>query len=145
MMESLECQDKMRGETSSVIKSDVFYCIVVGSRSFNDYDFLCQKLDHILKNQKKICIISGGAAGADSLAKKYALEKNYIFKEFPANWKLYGNMAGLIRNRKMCEYALSQGKCGMIAFWDGQSKGTMHDINLAKEYDIDNRVIIVKC
>jgi hypothetical protein len=101
-----------------------------------------QKLDRLLMNQKKVCIISGEAAGADTLAREYAQQKGYQYEGFIPDWQSYGSMAGHIRNRKMCEYALSQGRCGMVAFWDGRSKGTRNSIKLAKELGIEHRVTL---
>ena len=46
--------------------------IVAGSRTFNDYKLLTDKLDYFLQNQKDITIISGKAKGADSLGEDYA-------------------------------------------------------------------------
>lgn len=45
---------------------------VVGSRTFNDRVFLFQQLDTLLKGYTVTAIVSGGAAGADTLAEEYA-------------------------------------------------------------------------
>ena len=47
---------------------------IVGSRTFNDYEFLFNTI-HNIEDFRIIdieCIISGGAKGADSLAEKFA-------------------------------------------------------------------------
>ena len=41
--------------------------IVAGSRTFDDYTLLKEKLDFFLKNQKDVVIVSGTAKGADKL------------------------------------------------------------------------------
>ena len=41
--------------------------IVAGSRTFNNYYKLRDKLNSILRNQKDVTIISGTASGADRL------------------------------------------------------------------------------
>ena len=41
--------------------------IVAGSRNFNDYNLLKNKLDVILSNQKEVIIVSGTARGADKI------------------------------------------------------------------------------
>ena len=46
----------------------------------------------------------------------------------PADWDLDGKSAGFKRNVKMAEYADA-----LVAFWDGESKGTKHMIETAKE------------
>lgn len=94
-----------------------FDVAIVGSRSFSDYEFMCEKLKGI--NFKSI--ISGGARGADKLAERYAKEHDIELHIFLADWEGIGNYAGLNRNLKMIEW------CDMVvAFWDGESKGTAH-------------------
>lgn len=83
----------------------------------------------------KIEIVSGGARGADKLGEKYAREKNYPIKSFPAEWQKYGKSAGPIRNAKMVDYA---NVC--VAFWDRESKGT-HDM-IMRSYDKKLNVLI---
>lgn len=119
----------------------MFYCLVVGSRTFKDYDFLSSKLDNLLINKDKVTIVSGGAIGADSLAEKYALDNDLPLVIFRANWNRDGNAAGYLRNARMHEYISQFKDRGCIAFWDGTSKGTMHNFSLAKKYDTPIRII----
>lgn len=118
-----------------------FFCLVVGSRSFQDYSFLKEKLDHFLSNQSEIVIVSGGARGADTLAEKYAKERKLPVKIFPANWEKYGKRAGYIRNDEMHSFLSRQEKRGVVAFWDGVSKGTEHNFQLAKRYNNPIRIV----
>lgn len=131
-----ECEEKWCTE-------NMFFCIVVGTRTFDDYDFIEQKLNSILIKKKNICIVSGGADGVDSCARDYAINHNYKYKEFKARWDLYGKSAGPKRNQEMCDYIIKQHDFGMIIFWDGQSKGTLNDINLAKDLNIPHRIILI--
>jgi len=110
--------------------------IVAGGRFFNDYELLKKKLDHILKNFSNIEIISGAAKGADNLGELYAKEKGYNIIRMPADWDKYGKGAGYRRNEDMASIA----DC-CVCFWDGKSKGTNHMINLAKQYDLQLRII----
>jgi hypothetical protein len=112
--------------------------IVAGSRDFNDYNFLVEKLDHLLcKTRISACmLISGKARGADSLGEQYAKLRGFPVLEFPANWDLYGKSAGYKRNAEMAKIATH-----CVCFWDGKSKGTGHMINLAKDQDLDLRII----
>jgi hypothetical protein len=111
--------------------------IIAGTRTFNDYELLKTKMDSFLANIKQdIEIVSGGAKGADSLGERYAAEKGYMIHKKLAEWDRYGKSAGYIRNEEMAKYA---DKC--VVFWDGQSKGTKHMIDLAKKYGLDTRVI----
>lgn len=113
--------------------------IVAGSRNFNNYNFLKEKLDHIFNNVlkiKDITIISGHARGADQLGERYAKERKLKCEVYPADWDKHGKAAGYIRNEKMA-------KVGdiLVAFWDGESRGTKHMIRTMK--DLGKKVIIV--
>ena len=43
-----------------------FYLLVAGSRDFNDYNLLKEKLDFFLQEKDNVIIVSGGARGADA-------------------------------------------------------------------------------
>lgn len=110
--------------------------IIAGGRDFKDYNRLKEVCDKILSNQNDIEIVSGTAGGADTLGERYAQEKGYEVKKFPAKWNEYGKKAGYLRNQEMGDYA-----DGLIAFWDGQSKGTKHMIDIANKNGLKVRVI----
>lgn len=77
---------------------------------------------------EEIIIIEGEARGVDSIAKQWAIDHNKQIEAYPANWDLYGKSAGFRRNVDMvkaCDYCL--------IIWDGESKGTKHDIDLCKQ------------
>lgn len=96
---------------------------VVGSRGFSNYNLLKRELDNLRISK----IISGGARGADSLAEVYARKNEIEVKIFPADWNKHGRRAGYLRNKEIveeCDY--------LIAFWDGNSRGTAHSIELAR-------------
>ena len=105
--------------------------IVAGSRTFNDYKKVVSALSLYLKQNERITIISGGAAGADQLGEQFAKENNILLKKFPAQWNLYGKRAGYLRNLEMMNFALQGDKAILVAFWDGKSKGTKHMIDSA--------------
>ncbi|UZR93470.1 DUF2493 domain-containing protein [Chondrinema litorale] len=109
--------------------------IIAGTRYFNDYKLLHKYCNHILQNQQSVEIVSGCATGADRLGEKYALEKSYSLKKFPADWNNLDKAAGPIRNKEMAEYADA-----LIAFWDGKSKGTLNMIETAKNLKLKVRV-----
>lgn len=81
--------------------------VIAGSRNFNNYDFLENKINELIKNKQIDIteIVSGKAKGADFLGEKYASLNNISIKEFPANWNLYGKKAGFLRNQEMGNYA----------------------------------------
>jgi len=113
-----------------------FNVIVAGSRDFNDNEMMMIKLDKILKNKKDICIISGGARGADKLGQEYALIKGYEYIIMPAEWNKYGNSAGYRRNEEMAKRADA-----CVVFWDGVSKGSKHMIDICIDHEILLRVV----
>jgi hypothetical protein len=108
--------------------------VIAGTRTFNNYNYLCTVIDDFLQYNNVEEIVSGGSVGADTLAEKYALEKNLPFKLFNAKWKELGRKAGPIRNIQMAEYGDF-----LITFWDGQSRGTEHMMNSMRER---NKVVI---
>lgn len=104
--------------------------IIAGGRDFTNYNVLCSCCDYVLEDVKHldITIVEGEAKGADILGRKYALERNYKLDAKPANWDKFGKSAGYVRNLEMAKVA---SVC--ICFWDQQSKGTKHMIDIAKE------------
>jgi len=107
----------------------VFKVIIAGTRDFADYETLKAYADRKLANiTETIEIVSGGARGADALGEQYARERGYQIKRFPADWKQYGRAAGPMRNKAMAMYADA-----LLAYWDGESRGTKNMIELAKE------------
>lgn len=73
-------------------------------------------------------IVSGTANGADKLGEKYAEEHGYTVKQFPADWDKHGKSAGYKRNTEMGDY------CDMaVVFYDGQSKGSQHMIDIMRK------------
>ena len=113
--------------------------IIAGSRGFQDYELLRDSCDHKLSEVSKthsVVIISGGARGADTLAKDYAEDRNYALVVMEADWETHGKSAGYKRNQEMANNATH-----LIAFWDGQSRGTKHMIDIAKKADLPTYVV----
>lgn len=111
-----------------------FRVIIAGSRSFFDYHLLCAHADRMLSQVSmthEIVIVSGGARGADRLGETYAKDKGYRVVIYPAKWDVYGKRAGYVRNEQMAKNADA-----LIAFWDGESMGTRHMIDLAAKYGL---------
>lgn len=115
----------------------MFRVIIAGSREFQDYAILKATMDKLLKNVRdEIVIISGTARGADALGERYARERNYAIHSFPAEWDRFGKAAGFVRNEEMAANADA-----LVAFWDGQSRGTKHMIDIAKRNQLKVRII----
>lgn len=119
----------------------MFYCLVVGSRDFNDSELLKRTLDRLLENHDAVTIISGGAKGADTLTEAYAVEHGYQSVIFKPDWKQYGRGAGIKRNEQMHQFIAEQDNRVCVAFWDGQSKGTQSNFKLAQKYNNPLRII----
>lgn len=100
--------------------------IVAGSRDFTDYDLAETVIREFMKDHEVTEIVGGGARGADALGKRFAETHGIPYKEFPADWNGLGKRAGYVRNVDMAEYSDM-----LIAFWDYESKGTKHMINIA--------------
>jgi hypothetical protein len=116
-----------------------FSVIIAGSRGFNDYALLKQRCDLLFSQHRPTAIISGAARGADALGERYAKERGIPVKQFPAQWDRYGKRAGYLRNEEMLTAA-----DGLVAAWDGRSKGTAHMIRIAREKGIPVRIIRFK-
>lgn len=115
--------------------------IIASSREFNDYKHLCEKCDYYLKNTPKddIEIVCGMTKGADLLGYRYAIERGYKVAEFPAEWNVYGKAAGYYRNEDMGDYANF-----LILFWDGESSGSEHMLNIAEKKGLNIRISYYK-
>ena len=124
-----------------------YFCLIAGTRTYDNYSEFCTVMDYLLQNKTQYCIwiVSGGAKGADALAKRYAHEKGYNYKEFRADWDMYGKSAGFKRNEQMHKFIYHYTKQetqyrSCVCFWDGQSRGTQHNFNLCKQKDTPLRV-----
>ena len=110
--------------------------IIVAYSNFNNYTYLKKSLDKLLVNKTSITIISGTARGADQLGERYAQENGYNLLKFPADWDKYGKSAGYKRNEEMAKVADA-----CVVFWDGQSRGSKHMIDIAQKYNLKIRIL----
>lgn len=110
--------------------------IIAGSRHITDYVEVCSA---IRKSDFHITeVVSGCAKGPDTLGIEWANNRRIPVKRFPADWSR-GSGAGLARNWEMSYYAE-----GLIALWDGQSKGTKHMIDAARSRGLQVHVHLVQ-
>lgn len=96
-----------------------------------EYKFIMRKLDELAKDWPKrepdkfgntlplVTIISGTAPGVDSVALDWAVVNWCHSREFPADWKVYGHTAGIVRNQKM----LTEGQPDLVVAFPG-GRGT---------------------
>ena len=87
-------------------------------------------LDKIHSVEPLTYIVSGGAKGADSLSERWAKENNIETLIFIPDWNKHGKKAGFLRNEDIIKSSDA-----VIAFWNGESRGTLSSINLAKKYE----------
>ena len=102
---------------------------VIGSRGIinvNLKDFLPESTTEI---------VSGGARGVDTCARKYATEHNLILTEFLPDYEHFGRGAPLRRNIEIIDYADL-----VLAFWDGKSRGTKFVIENCKKRNKEVRI-----
>jgi hypothetical protein len=114
---------------------------VIGSRHFADYALLEATLDGLLLADLLPAIstiVSGGAQGADSLAARYARERGLHLLEFIPDYATYGRRAPLVRNQRIVEAAEA-----LVAFHDGQSRGTLHALRQAQRRGLEPIIIQV--
>lgn len=107
--------------------------IVAGGRDFADYELVCWYLDKV---PFEFSIVCGMAKGADALGKRYAEEHSKVIHKFPADWDTHGKSAGYIRNKQMAEFSDA-----LLAFWNKESKGTKHMIDLANKNNLKVKVV----
>jgi len=104
--------------------------IIAGSRSAINYQELVDVMDDLFLLEGWIVteVVSGTARGADRLGERWGKEKGIPVKRFPAEWDKWGKIAGRLRNEIMSQYADA-----LVALWDGESRGTSHMIDVARE------------
>ena len=116
--------------------------IIAGSRSWNNYEAVKDAVRDFYKHYKisgKLrppTIVSGTAKGADQMGERLAKEYGLTLLLMPAQWDTYGRSAGYKRNEEMAKIAH-----GCIVFWDGQSKGSKHMIDLAEKYKLNIMIV----
>lgn len=117
--------------------------IVAGSRGFTDQMTAFDELDKLFEG-KVVEVVSGRAAGADLLGELWAGARRQALKCFPAKWDVHGKSAGYIRNVEMANYAAETEGGMLVAFWNGQSRGTKHMIQAAQQRGLKVIVISVQ-
>lgn len=110
--------------------------IIAGGRDFSNYDLLEREAEEMISGEQNVEIISGLARGADLMGCRFAEEKGLPLRGFAAEWGKFGRAAGPIRNKLMAKNATH-----LLAFWDGQSRGTMHMIDYAEKLGLGVKVI----
>ncbi len=122
--------------------------VICGSRTFDDPELMARKLEHYLGNlaPKKLVIMTGAQMsrrgghkyGADYLAEQWAYKHGITVERFHPDWDKHGKAAGPMRNSDM----LAANAQAVIAFWDGESSGTLDTITKARKMGLKVRVVL---
>ena len=106
---------------------------VVGSREipdFVDVDYLIQRIPLNCTE-----IISGGAAGIDSLARQAANRLGLPIREYLPEYGRLGKRAPLVRDEQIVKNADL-----VIAIWDGKSRGTAYTLDVCVRLHVPFRI-----
>lgn len=106
-----------------------------GSRLFASRKVVRRRLDDLPLDD--LLVIVGGAFGPDEFAREWAVQTGVDHLVRYSDWERYGKRAGYLRNSAM----LDEGPDLVIAFWDGESRGTKHTIDEARSRGIRVEVI----
>lgn len=102
--------------------------IIAGGRDYTDGEAMLSEINKmngtiLPKNGTGIELVCGMARGADMTAFTLFNAAGFPIHKYAADWDKYDKRAGFIRNSEMADVADM-----LIAFWDGQSRGTRHMI-----------------
>lgn len=106
---------------------------VVGSRSYRDMESVRQ---FVWEQERDTVIVSGGAIGVDSTAVSEAKRLHMPYEVYLPDWQKNGKAGGIFRNRTIVDKSDE-----VVAFWDGQSKGTKFTIDYAMQQKKQVQVI----
>ena len=95
--------------------------MIAGSRSIKDFD-----LTPYVPEETEL-IISGGSAGVDELAERYADQKRISKLILRPQYARYGRGAPLKRNEAMVDLADR-----VLVIWDGVSRGSAYTVKYAQ-------------
>lgn len=112
----------------------MFNVIVCGGRDYKNKEKVFKVLDGILlqKEDPPPLIIEGGAIGADTFAKEWAIAREQScvkYIEYRADWDKHGKAAGPIRNAEMLK---NHDVDLVVAFKGGRGTEDMINKALAK-------------
>lgn len=111
---------------------------IVGSRTLSDKRVSDEISDYIHGfGRESVTVISGGAAGVDSVAAAVARSEGFPLIEIFPNWS-EGKSAGFKRNSKIVD------KCDeVLCIWDGKSNGCMDTVRKARLAGKPTKVVLM--
>jgi hypothetical protein len=107
--------------------------LITGGREYSNQQYVNEVLDKVMDfyGADNMCIIQGGAKGADAQSKRWAIANGVCCINVNANWEHYRNQAGPIRNNWMLDFCMPE----MVIAFPGGS-GTNHMISIARKSGI---------
>jgi len=111
--------------------------LVCGGRDYSNRAQVFAELDILHGFNETLCVISGGATGADALAEEWARANigkrtGVSFHGFKADWKKHGKAAGPIRNQAM----IDKGWPDLVLAFPG-GRGTADMVSRAKTAGVE--------
>jgi UDP-N-acetylmuramoylalanine-D-glutamate ligase len=108
--------------------------LVCGGRDYDDWSKFLDTMDQLPEHDPycDLTIISGGAKGADFMARIWAKYHEQEYVEYPADWKKHGKAAGAIRNQQM----LDEGKPDLVVAFPG-GNGTKDMVSRVRKAGIE--------
>ena len=106
---------------------------IIGSRNLTVSNFGEYLPDNLTE------IVTGGAKGIDACAENYAKQNGIKLTVFKPEYEKYGRGAPLKRNIQIIDYSDL-----VIAFWDGNSRGTKYVIDNCKKKNRKIKIFIKK-
>ena len=104
----------------------VFRTIIAGSRSLSpSVDDVERAL--LVMGVSPSVVLSGMAHGADRAGERWAAQRGVLVERYPPDWHRLGKRAGFVHNEEMARNAGA-----LLAFWDGDSRGTRHMVECAR-------------
>lgn len=108
---------------------------IVGSRDFPNMDLVRYVVRRICQGTPGLVIVSGGARGVDQVAAAEADLQGATLEIWLPDWS-QGRGAGVARNSQIIAHCDR-----FLAFWDGQSRGTLDSIQKARARGLRGLII----
>lgn len=107
--------------------------MVTGGRAYDNPEVVFAALDTLYADPDLdyVCVIQGGARGADRWARDWCRLNRIGCRTFKADWDRYGRRAGILRNCEMLDF----GPPDLVLAFPGGS-GTRHAVDEAKRRNI---------
>jgi predicted Rossmann fold nucleotide-binding protein DprA/Smf involved in DNA uptake len=118
--------ENVQKEATAVAVPNGLVVAVVGSRSVTTCKALLRRLDAMHALGQVAAVVSGGAAGVDTLAAAWAMRNLVPLTELRPDYAAHGAGATHVRNAEIVRRADL-----VLIVWDGVSKGTLSSARAA--------------